>query len=638
MEEFIPIREYAEMTIAPACEIIVLVICITFYLLLDKSYISKTESFRYIKMTFVILYISSTTRLVMYMLIASSIEYHFLIYILRSAYYIGISFCSLLYAVYLKGPLRLKQTFKFKFEYVGYIALALTILIDIVLSITKAGFYITENNMAHNTRRNTYIIFCCIIFLGINFNIFRSKSRIPEKSSFCLMITGLLPLVMIFLQNFWKNQFFMSFSIIIPAFALILMFHTGSYDLQTNSVAVNVFYNQLQNALDKNKTCFIFCGYIRSLSNYMTVSQEFRDSYQNFFVETVRDGMISLLDSEHIAIAYIKKNKELNSEAAYALQNFHKNFDSINMEYKLISLETDPLVRDAKSYGDILKIAESKIVDGQTYRITKEDYEKYTKRKYIYEQLSDIYNKSDLDDPRVLVYCQPVRNVKTNSYDTAESLMRLRLEKYGMIFPDEFIPMAEETGFIHVLTMILLNKVCESISVMVKEGYNISRISINLSVHDIEKEALCMEITQIIENNFLEASKIAVEITESKLIKNMDLIKSKILYFHEIGIQLYLDDFGTGYSNFERIMELPFDIIKFDRSLVIEASKTENNRFMVKSFAEMFHCLNYALLYEGIEDEVDEMNCISMNAAYLQGYKYSKPIPIDELKRFLTKI
>ena len=84
-------------------------------------------------------------------------------------------------------------------------------------------------------------------------------------------------------------------------------------------------------------------------------------------------------------------------------------------------------------------------------------------------------------------------------------------------------------------------------------------------------------------------------------------------------------------------MELPFDIIKFDRSLVIESGKSENSEYMVNSFADMFHKLNYKVLYEGVEDEGDESRCIKMKAQYLQGYKYSKPIPIELLRDFLSK-
>ena len=114
-------------------------------------------------------------------------------------------------------------------------------------------------------------------------------------------------------------------------------------------------------------------------------------------------------------------------------------------------------------------------------------------------------------------------------------------------------------------------------------------------------------------------------------------LKSQIMDLQGLGIKFYLDDFGTGYSNFERIMEIPFDIIKFDRSMLIESVKNDSSKYMVTTFAGMFNDLNYSVLFEGVEDERDENACKNMYAKYLQGYKYSKPIPIDNLRSFLEK-
>ena len=87
----------------------------------------------------------------------------------------------------------------------------------------------------------------------------------------------------------------------------------------------------------------------------------------------------------------------------------------------------------------------------------------------------------------------------------------------------------------------------------------------------------------------------------------------------------------------ERIMELPFDIIKFDRSLVIASGTDDKSKTMVTYMAHMFKDMNYDILYEGVEDDTDQIRCEGMYAKYLQGYKYSKPIPIDQLSEFLEK-
>ena len=114
-------------------------------------------------------------------------------------------------------------------------------------------------------------------------------------------------------------------------------------------------------------------------------------------------------------------------------------------------------------------------------------------------------------------------------------------------------------------------------------------------------------------------------------------VKNVMTKLNQAGVKFYLDDFGTGYSNFDRIIDLPIDMIKFDRSLTEMSGKDSNSRFMVESFSDIFKNSNYQILFEGVEDSEDEMRCKEMNALYLQGYKYSKPIPIEELRDFLQK-
>lgn len=106
---------------------------------------------------------------------------------------------------------------------------------------------------------------------------------------------------------------------------------------------------------------------------------------------------------------------------------------------------------------------------------------------------------------------------------------------------------------------------------------------------------------------------------------------------HAQGIKFYLDDFGTGYSNFARIIGLPIDIIKFDRSLTIMSGKDAESRYLVESFSDIFDNSQYQILFEGVEDENDETRCKEMKDLYLQGYKYSKPIPMEQLENFLEK-
>ena len=148
----------------------------------------------------------------------------------------------------------------------------------------------------------------------------------------------------------------------------------------------------------------------------------------------------------------------------------------------------------------------------------------------------------------------------------------------------------------------------------------------------------CDTVSSIIRESGIAFDQLAIEITESQNEQDFEVTKEKVNELKGSGIKFYLDDFGTGYSNFERIMELPFDIIKFDRSLVIASNTDEKMKAMVSHLAKMFSDMDYAVLYEGVEDQTDEDRCIEMSARYLQGYKYSRPIPIERLEEYFEKI
>ena len=129
-----------------------------------------------------------------------------------------------------------------------------------------------------------------------------------------------------------------------------------------------------------------------------------------------------------------------------------------------------------------------------------------------------------------------------------------------------------------------------------------------------------------------------MELTESRNDTEYELVLDRVMQFKSLGVCTYLDDFGTGYSNFDRILSLKLDVVKFDRILLLMANKDENSQFILNYFSTAFEKLGYKVLYEGVETDEQETICVNSHADYLQGFKFSKPIPIEELKNFLSPI
>ena len=333
--------------------------------------------------------------------------------------------------------------------------------------------------------------------------------------------------------------------------------------------------------------------------------------------------------------------KDLNPDAEKKIQqmleDFYELYQQFKIDYRLVIIYSDPRLVSGEDYMALDEfLGERQAINSVVYS-SKEDVDAFLQMKYVLEQLIDINEKGDLEDERVLVYCQPVLNTKTGTFSSAEVLMRLNLPKLGIVMPSLVIPIAEKHEMIHTISRIVLNKTCQNIRKLEEEGYELSRVSVNFSIMELKDVNFCDDLLQIMDDNQVPYEKIAVELTESRNEADFEIMKQIMSRLQKHGMRFYLDDFGTGYSNFERIIELPIDIIKFDKSLTILSGRDTNSRDLVGSFSDIFTRANYQVLFEGVETEDDEQRCENMNARYLQGFKYSEPVPMMQLRRFLSK-
>jgi EAL domain-containing protein (putative c-di-GMP-specific phosphodiesterase class I) len=250
--------------------------------------------------------------------------------------------------------------------------------------------------------------------------------------------------------------------------------------------------------------------------------------------------------------------------------------------------------------------------------------------------LNDIKSNMNLDDDRVLCYAQPIYCVETNSFRTAEALMRLNLNG-KIIYPDKFIPVAERNGTIHTLTRIILNKVCKMIKSM-EGSYDFDAVTINCSAIEFSNKSLHKELLEIIKTNNIPYGKIRIELTESAMSGDYETLIDNVEKLRAVGIQFYLDDFGTGYSNLERILGCPFNTIKFDKSLLYKSIDDSRMDDLIVSMTQVFKKQGFTLLVEGVETDEQTNYCVKRGFSYIQGYKYAKPQPIEQLTDYFKNV
>ena len=622
----------------PVGDITVMSLCIIMSILVRNSFISgNKQRFRILIVNLLFIFISSASNILFEIMLNSTVLRPAPIFIFRFVYCILLSLVMYLYMQYISEPLWVPVKTAKTLSVIAFSFIILAGIADIAGTFLGFGFYVTQNGDYH-PGINFYVVLYALFMTTIIYQLVKYRSRLLKQVFFGLLSVNVISVALLFIQERHNQLSYTTLCYFLPIICIIFLFHSNPFDIDTGAVSSTFFFDELNDNLSDGKEMLIMCCTMPNFSKSITKSPELKTEFYNFFRQNVKKGILYHFPNERLVLTMVKQKKvDYNKSINKMLEYFYNSYDIFNIDYKITIIETNKSITNANDYYQLIEHAESKMPMNSVHRITSDDIKSYYNSSYILSELRDIAEKKDPSDPRVLVYCQPVFNIRTGHYDTAEALMRLKLDKTGLVFPDKFIPIAEQHNLIHPLSMIILNKTCFAIRGFVEEDYDIKRISVNFSAIDIRYDNFCDEVKATIERNGIDYRKIAVEITESRSEADFNLMKQRVMQLQELGIKFYLDDFGTGYSNFERIMEIPFDIIKFDRSLLVESVKNDSSKYMVKTFANMFHNLKYSILFEGVENESDENRCILMKAQYLQGYKYSKPIPIDELRHFLSK-
>ena len=234
------------------------------------------------------------------------------------------------------------------------------------------------------------------------------------------------------------------------------------------------------------------------------------------------------------------------------------------------------------------------------------------------------------------VYYQPVYSLHRQRYVTLEALSRLRHPELGWISPDIFIRLAEKNHLITQITELQLRRVCRFLRENPALRASIANVKINLSPLDLIHSESGSHLVRILGECGLPCSCFQFEITETVATEYSASLTRVAESLQAAGIGLCLDDFGSGYANLNTVMQLPFSVIKLDRSLLFHICTDKNAALFYQSIVSAFCRLGYRIVAEGVETQ-EEMELLrSWNVDMIQGYYFSRPLPPDDLLRLLT--
>lgn len=530
-----------------------------------------------------------------------------------------------------------------------YMLTAFTIVyaVGVVWFYSQKTNYITEDNIISiDAFINFYLMYGILTCFLCLFTVLHNQNTIPTVVNKYALVFIPVDFLMLTVQFITQNAIFTSLTYVLPFMIYYILFHSNPYDELIGCQNQNSFDARFSDSVAMKRNFLVVYLNFPQLKNvnYAAHNEKIEETAANVCRKIEQQHhmvhIYRLNNIDFAMILYIKDEDKikqfLNNVEKCLIDNLH--YSSYNINYKIVAIPNNPVistVHKLNSMSDYLLDKINNKTGNQCYLATDKDYREFHENYKVEQLLLDIRNQNNLNDERVLCYAQPIFSVNENSFRTAEALMRLSLDG-TIIYPDKFIPLAEKNNCIHTLTMIMINKVCQTIKEF-ESKYDFDAITVNCSSSELSNRDLFDELMNIINTNGIKPQHIRLELTESAIFDDFNMVINNMEKFNKSGIKFYLDDFGTGYSNLERIIGCPFYTIKFDKSLLYKSIDNSAVSDIVSHLTSVFKKQGFVLLIEGVENDEQANYSINKGFDYIQGYKYAKPQPVIKLREYFNK-
>lgn len=531
-----------------------------------------------------------------------------------------------------------KDMFKYLKEI--QIILFVPIMLTILYALNNRDVFYTNRIGNYYQGKYFFIVnlYPFIVFLFLSFNsIFSEKDQYLENKKYILYATIVLLVGMVVMT---KTKIFVSLDsfFCISVIILYISIENPEFYITENLKTYNSkgFIDFVDERLMRNKKINIFGIYIENFESLRTrygmenlyiglrlLKDWLNETFQNQYVFNINARCFNIVSENDIDIEEISK---------IISDRLKEPFSGENMEFffwgKVFNFDEDIL----KSYDA------SKIIDANNYAVSncfignekfcidKAVFEKVENEKKIQNIIQECIDKKDIE-----IYIQPIYNTIIKKIEGGEVLVRIYREEYGLIMPGEFIGIAEKSTKIMELGYIIFEKTCEYIANIDMESIGIEFINVNISPFQFQDGNLVVNLKKIADKYNVDFSIFDFEITESA-VKSEKLMEKHINKFKEFNSTLSIDDFGSGSSNISRLTDYDFNIAKIDMSLVWSYFDGENT--IMKDIINIFKSENLKIVAEGVETEEMVYKLSEMGCEYLQGYYFSKPVPVVDFIKY----
>lgn len=385
------------------------------------------------------------------------------------------------------------------------------------------------------------------------------------------------------------------------------------YTVVTISFTNMRFYNRMLRVVTMDNLKHSIAMWIRSVAGKATVYRIGTNSF----------ALISF-ESDEKTDAIIKKiESKFNDE--YLFNGMHFSFNVLIAKAKIP--EEFRRVEAILELADIPNLAET-----QGVSILQGEQLEFLRHKAEVEAMI----KRALERERIEVYYQPIWSSESGKIEWCEALVRLNDTELGIITPDNFVEIAEQTGQISEVGKVVFDQVCKFLYLTEPAKYGLKYVEVNLSSYQLLTDDTATHFASTMQKFGIKPEQINLEITESASFHESEALDRNIQRLRDIGFQFSLDDFGTGYSNLTYVINTEFENIKSDKGLLWDVDNYKSRVVLLETIG-MMRSLGMDVVQEGVEtkDQLDLV--VGAGANKIQGYYFSKPLPADEFINFIDK-
>ncbi len=496
-----------------------------------------------------------------------------------------------------------------------------------------------------SVQSDAYVLCSIIALIVAGIHTFTNRKHVSRIVFMGSAIFLPFELIGVLSQFYFHTAYFICATFTTPFFVFYILFHVAQYDEVTGCQRFFSYRNHLKRLLNADRDFLLV-----SIRSPMLTKSDISESDEkivylyNFLSRKVeqidsRIKVYGISSFNYVMVCPVRNDDEAETVKKQLMDIFtlpvYMDDSVFTSSMHILVSWNHREITDVDEYLSLLSyksrlFGETDFI--QILTVENGDAVMFKRRLFIEKNLYEIQQKNELDDERIQLLIQPIYSIKENDFRTGETLMRMEIEG-TTIYPDEFIPLAEEIGVIHMFTRIMLSKAAQQ-TVLMEKTCDFDALTVNVSTVELTNPLFYAEVLGILRHVGANPERIRLEITESTSITDYSVIIENIKKLSEFGITFYLDDFGTGYSNLDRVIGIPFKTIKFDKSFMIKALEDKKSRELFLLLARFCKANGFSTVVEGVENLQQKEFVEKAGFDYIQGYLYSRPLPAEKAMKF----